>query len=114
MTPQSSFMIQATIDPEREPELRRLLASMNRGPGDLDPLNSLVPFGQFERLHFARLVILDDETLDDITVYGMPPVNYPTYLLLLGDFDGPANEFLVDLAKGAGDGLRRIFSHCKE
>jgi hypothetical protein len=114
MTPQSSFMILATIVPEREAELRRLLASMNREPGSLDPLNSLVPFGRLEQLHFARFVILDDETLDDIKVYGLPRVNYPAYLVLLGDIDGTADVFLAELAKLAGDGLRRVFSHCKE
>ena len=107
-------MILATIDSEREPELRRLLASMNREPGSLDPLNSLVPFPRLERLHFARFVILDDKTLNDIKVYGLPRVDYPTYLAFLGDVDGPADAFLIELAKVAGDGLRRIFSHCKE
>jgi hypothetical protein len=113
MTPQSSFMILAAIDPRREPELRRSLASMNREPGAVNPLNSLVPFGQFERLHFARFVILEDQTIDDITVYGLPRVNYPTYLVFLGDFDGPASAFFDEMVKRAGDGLRRIFSHCE-
>jgi hypothetical protein len=107
-------MILATIVPEREAELRRLLASMNRQPGSLDPLNSLVPFGRLDQLHFARFVILDDETLDDIKVYGLPRLNYPTYLVLLGDIDGAADVFLAELVKLAGDGLRRVFSHCKE
>jgi hypothetical protein len=114
MTPQSSFMIQATIKPEREAELRQLLDSLNQAPGHVDPFNSLVPFGRLDRLHFARFVILDDGTLEDITVYGLLRVNYPTYLLLLGDIDGSADSFLIDLEKTAGDGLRRIFSHCKE
>ena len=54
MTPQSSFMILATIIPSHEAELRQLLASMNHEPGLLDPTNALIPFGQFEQLHFAR------------------------------------------------------------
>ncbi len=114
MTPQSSVMILATIIPEREAELRRLLASMNREPGSVDPLNSLVPFARLEQLHFARFVILDDGTLDDITVYGLPRVDYPTYLALLGDLDGTADAFLAELVHLAGDGLRHIFSQCKE
>jgi hypothetical protein len=114
MTPQSSFMIQATVDPQREAELRQLLASMNRVPGEVDALNSVVTFGQLDRLHFARFVILDDGTLDDIMVYGLPRVNYPLYLVFLGDVDGSADAFLAELAKVAGDGLRRIFSHCSE
>ena len=107
-------MIQATVDPTREAELRQLLASMNRAEGEFDPLNPLVPLGRLGRLHFARFVILDDQTLDDITVYGLPRINYPQYLVFLGDMDGKADTFLVELTTLAGDGLRRIFSHCKE
>ncbi|MGC2548312.1 MAG: hypothetical protein WA426_20900, partial [Silvibacterium sp.] len=68
MTPQSNLMILAAIDSQRETELRMLLASMNREPGIVDPLNPLIPFGKFERLHFGRILILDDQTLDDIKV----------------------------------------------
>jgi hypothetical protein len=113
MTPQSSFMILAPIDPQHEADLRRLLDSMNHRPGLVDPMNSLVPFGKVEQLHFARIVILDDQTLDDIMVYDLPRIEYPRYLAFLGDVDGPANLFLQDLVERAGDGLRRIFSHCQ-
>jgi hypothetical protein len=113
MTPQSSFMILAPIDPQREADLRRLLDSMNHGPGLVDPMNSLVPFRQMDQLHFARIVVLDDQTLDDIMVYGLPRVEYPKYLAFLGDIDGSANLFFRDLVERAGDGLRRIFSHCQ-
>jgi hypothetical protein len=52
---------------------------MTSRPGVSDPENSLVPFGRFERLHFARFVVLDDRTVDDITpAWGdgvpLPPV----------------------------------------
>ncbi len=114
MTPQSNFMVVAPIAAGREDDLRQLLVSMNRGPGVVDPLNPLVPFGQFDCLHFARIVILDDATLNDITVYGQPRVNYPTYLVFLGDCDGPAEKVLSDLAERAGSGLRRIFSYCQD
>jgi hypothetical protein len=114
MTPQSSFMILATVDPAREAELRQLLASMNREPGIRDPMNALVPFGGFKQLHYARIVILDDQTLDDIAVYGLPPVNYPTYIAFLGDCDGPVDRFFTELVARAEVGLRRIFMHCKE
>ena len=70
MTPQSNFMVLAPIIAERETELRQLLNSMNRGPGQVDPNNSLLPFAEFETLHFARFVILDDKTTEDIRVYG--------------------------------------------
>ena len=46
MTPQSNFMVLAPILPERETELRQLLDSMNRGPGQVDPNNALLPFAR--------------------------------------------------------------------
>ena len=114
MTPQSSFMILAPIIPAREPALCLLLASMNRDPGLAAPLNPMVPFAQFAQLHFARFVILDDLTLGDIEVYGMPRVNLPKYLAFLGDCDGSADDLLRELAKRADEGLRAVFEHCTD
>jgi hypothetical protein len=113
MTPQSNFMVLAPIIPERETELRQLLESMNRGPGQVDPNNALLPFAEFETLHFARFVILDDKTTDDVRVYGLTPRTYPLYLAFLGDVDGDVNAFLGKLIKRAGKGLGKIFSCCQ-
>jgi hypothetical protein len=114
MTPQSSFMVVAPVAVQRQAELRQLLAGMNRSPGVVDPENSLVPFGRFDRLHFARIVILDDLTFDDIQVYGLKPALYPLYLAFLGDFDGDYDTFLSDMVRQAGGGLRQIFSCCED
>ena len=62
MTPQDHFMVVAPIAAGREADLRAVLSSMNAAPGIADPRNPIVPFGAFERLHFARLVVLDDAT----------------------------------------------------
>ena len=105
-------MIVAEINLQREAELRGLLSGMNRAPGIVDPLNAVVPFRKFDQLHFARFVILKDETLNDITAYGLARVEYPTYLVFLGDVDGEAEDFLEKVAERAGSGLRNIFSHC--
>lgn len=113
MIPQSHFMVVAPIESHREAALRTLLATMNLRPGVVNPHNDLVPFGQFERLHFARFVILDDSTLGDITAYGVARPAIPPALAFLGDCDGPARQFLADMVRRAGDGLRRIFSHCQ-
>jgi len=113
MTPQSNFMVLAPVAAGRTAELRQLLASMNREPGVVDPHNAVVPFAQLTRLHYARIVVLEDLSLDDITAYNLPRVNYPTYLTFLGDFDGPYDTFLADLVQRAGDGLKRIFSYCE-
>ena len=115
MTPQASFMVVAPLHPPRIGELRSLLSSMNQAPGWADPNNGIVPFGRLEDLHFARLVILEDQTLDDVTTaYGLPRREYPTYLAFLGDFDGDASRFLKQLVEQSGDGLRRIFSFCED
>ena len=113
MTPQSSFMVLASIDSKREMELRQLLDAMNRAPGRVDPDNDLISFAEFETLHFARFIILDDKTTEDIRVYGLAPRSYPLYLAFLGDIDGDVNAFLGKLIKRAGKGLGRIFSCCE-
>ncbi len=114
MTPQSSFLILARVAAEREPELRRLLASMNASPGRVDANNALVPFAQFDRLHFARFVILDDLTTDDLRLYGTMPPAYPVYLAFLGDVDGDAASFVAELVERAAPGLMQIFGCCDD
>ena len=107
-------MILAPIDPAREAELVKLLDSMNTGPGQTNARNSLIPFAQFDALHFARLVILNDGTLNDVRAYGGAPApTYPLYLAFLGDVDGKVDRFFAELVRRAGDGLRKIFSCCE-
>jgi hypothetical protein len=114
MTPQSNVMVVAPIKTEREAELRELLASMNEFPGQVNPTNPLVPFQQFSQIHFARFVILEDQTLDDIRIaYGVPRVDYPLALAFIADFDGTADDFRADLARRAAEGLQRVFSCCQ-
>ena len=112
MTPQSSFMVLAPIVPAREAKLRDLLDSMNEAPGRVNASNALIPFKQFDRLHFARLLILNDQTTGDARVYGSTPQTYPLYLAFLGDIDGETGSFLEELARQAPTGLRTIFSCC--
>lgn len=113
MTPQSNLMVLAPVASGRVAELRQVLASMNGLPGTADPNNPLIPFAQFETLHFARLLVLEDKTLDDITRYGLPRVEYPTYFAFLADFDGDRSAFLTELLQTANGGLKRIFSYCE-
>lgn len=112
MMPQSNFTVLSEVDPAREGELRRLLESMNDAPGRVNAHNALIPFGRLDRLHFARLVILDDKTLDDARAYGESPGSYPLYLAFLGDIDGDVLSFLKELVRVSADGLRAIFSCC--
>jgi hypothetical protein len=112
MTPQGTFMILAPIVPSREAELRGLLNSMNAELGSVNPNNPLIPFAQFDTLHFARIAILDDQTIGDLRIYGLPVRHHPLYLAFLGDIDGEEEAFLNELVKRAPDGLRAIFSCC--
>ena len=93
MTPQSNFMVLAPIFRSARPSFGSCFDSMNHGPGQVDPNNALLPFAEFETLHFARFVILDDKTTEDIRVYGLTPRTYPLYLAFLGDVDGDAMPF---------------------
>lgn len=114
MTPQSTFMVLAQVAPGQEAALRELLASM-AGPAPIaSPDNPLVPFGRFDRLHFARFVILKAHTAEDLSVYGRPPRPWTPSLVFLGDCDGPADTFLRELVDVAGLGLRQIFGHCRD
>jgi len=106
-------MILATIEPSREAELRKLLASMNEAPGQVNPNNELLPFAQFDELHFARLLILDDKTTRDVLAHGVLIRTYPLYFALLGDVDGDENDFLDELVSRSPEGLRTLFSCCK-
>ena len=105
-------MVLARVTPGRERGLRELLETMNSAPGMADPANAVLPFGQFQRLHFARLAVLDDPTLGDIEAHGVPRPSLPVYLAFVGSCDGPAGECIADLAHRAGTGLRQIFTHC--
>ncbi|WP_341676223.1 hypothetical protein [Niveibacterium sp. SC-1] len=113
MTPQSAFMVVAPVAAGREAALRELLARMNREPGVVDPHNPVLPFGRFDCLHFARLVLVDDATMADLERFGLPRPRLPLYLVLLGECDGEADALLRELAQHAAPGLRQLFAHCE-
>jgi hypothetical protein len=113
VTPQSAFMVVAPIRAGQVGALRDLLRGMVLAPGQADPENALLPFGRFARLHFARLVVLDDATLSDRVAVGAPPFDAPVSLAFLGDCDGPSDAQLADFCALAAPGLHRIWSHCE-
>ncbi len=115
MTPQDSFIIVAKVGPGRVDALRSLLRTMTffGRTGIADPANALVRFGDFDTIHFARFVVLADNTLDDRSAYPQLPRNEPTYLCFMVDCDGDADELLARMAEKP-DGLRQIFRHCEE
>lgn len=113
MTPQDNIMVVASIRQDREAELRQLMETMNASPGIFDPGNRFLPFQDIDTLHFARLVILEDDTREDPLAYGERLASPGKSLALLCDFDGAAEVFLRVLAARAGAGLVKIFSYCE-
>jgi hypothetical protein len=115
MIPQDSFTVVAKIQTDRIDALRSLLKTMNYPDriGFADPANSLVRFCAFETIHYARFVVLADNTLVDRAAYSQPLDNEPTYLCFMVDCDGPADQLLARMAREA-NGLRRIFCHCED
>mgnify|MGYP003674035258 CR=1 FL=1 len=113
MTPQSTFMITATVRAGELKNLRTLLVSMNKAPGHADPDHNLVPFGRFDCLHFARFVIIEAITAQEIKEFGEKPRPWRPTLAFLGDLDGDRDSFLAELAEHAGPGLKKIFSYCE-
>ncbi|HTE14659.1 MAG TPA: hypothetical protein VK642_06245 [Burkholderiales bacterium] len=106
-------MVVASIAAGREADLRALLETMNANAGMANPGNAVLPFGEFDRVHYARLVILEDETMGDIAAQGLPVCNYPKHLVFMCDCDGPSHELLADMVQRAGRGLCKIFAHCE-
>ncbi len=116
MKPQSNFMIVASVAEGRRQALAALLEEMNRAdsPGMADPDNAVFPFGAFDELHYARFVIVDDQTLGDFEELGQPVPEYPVTLAFLGNCDGRAPDLLKAIAAHpvAAAGLSKVFSHC--
>ncbi|MEQ1622751.1 MAG: hypothetical protein ABL919_15200 [Methylococcales bacterium] len=112
MTPQSNFMIVAAIHDGQIDKLRALLATMNKSVGLADPGNKLLPFGRFDRLHFARFIIIEAKTADEIKAFGIRPRLWQPALAFIGDCDGDRDSFLAELVEHAGAGLDQLFSFC--
>jgi hypothetical protein len=106
-------MIAAPLRAGARPSIDELLASMALQPGLADPDNSILPFGRFPKIHFARLLLLDDPSLADRTHFPNLYFPCPVRLALLVVCDGPVQAQIEELAAAAGEGLRRLFGHCE-
>ncbi len=87
MIPQDSFIIVAPVDPVQLDKLRSLLKTMTFADrtGMADPDNPLVRFVDFDEIHFARFVVLADNTLNDRAAYPQLPCGEPLYLCFMVD-----------------------------
>jgi hypothetical protein len=112
MTPQSQFFVLAPITPGREAELRARLDQLTVVPGHAKADDQGLPFAAFDVIHYARLLVVDDQTLDDITVHGRPRVDHRPSLAFAGEIDGELDPFFADVAVRARAGLTAIFSCC--
>ncbi len=113
MTPQSNFMIVATIAEGQIDNLRSLLATMNENVGRVNPENNLVPFAHFDGLHFARFMIIEANTADEIKAFGVMPRVWKPKLAFIGDVDGDRDSFFNEISELASTGLKEIFSFCE-
>jgi hypothetical protein len=98
---QSAVTIITTVGAAQEAPLQQVLEAAGQDPAN----NSLVPFGQFPNVHFARFFILPAATDRDGNTYS-------SRLVFLADVDGPADAFVLQLVGAAGDGLHSIYQHC--
>jgi hypothetical protein len=80
-------------------DLNRLLATMGDGVAN----GSLIDFGALSGVHFARLMVIDEDA----------EARLPAHLFLLADLDVSADTHLAELVDTAGEGLDRILAHCE-
>jgi hypothetical protein len=118
MIPQDNFVIVAPVRDDCLAGLRKMLAEMNLPgrTGFADPHNHRVPFGAFDTIHYARFVVLADNTLADRGYYPDPATDekpLPTYLCFMVDCDGDATSLMEHIGQRAEAGLREIFRHCQ-
>jgi hypothetical protein len=114
MTPQDRFVIVAQVKCGHDSDLRSALAKMTYTEyrGVVKPDNELVRFRRFDTIHFARFVVLADDTLEDWEVYkSSPPPKALTYLCFMVDCDGYATDLLVKIARACPK-LSEVFEHC--
>jgi len=97
--PQNAVSIQIPIVPSKEKALRSTLDEINSNAAD----NRIIPFAQFDSVHFARFIIL--EGIDD-------EKNYGTTLVFMANIDGPISTFVDQLANKCPKGIDKIFKSC--
>jgi len=90
---QSVLTIVADVEPAKVPEVRSAIDRIKADPGG----NPLLPFGQFDSLHFAALVLAE-----------APGLARPA-LILECNVDGSTKAWLAELAGAGAAGLDAVF-----
>ncbi|MBV9581226.1 MAG: hypothetical protein JO057_21810, partial [Chloroflexi bacterium] len=102
VTTQSAATIVAPVIGGHEADLQQLLQTAGENPA----ANSLVPFGNFPNVHFARFFILPSAT-------DSQGHTFASELVFLADVDGPGEAFVRQMIGAAGNGLHSVFQHCE-
>jgi len=101
MTHQVALTIIAEIKAGEVEDIKQLLKTMS----DNAACNSIIPFGKFSNIHFARLFVLDESI--DLSGRLIPPC-----LVFMSECDAPLDRLLNELVDIAGEGLDKVYSHC--
>jgi hypothetical protein len=88
----------AKVNPDRFADLKALLDGI---AADVER-NMLIPFPKLKLLHFASLVLTDDDP------------DYGACLVFESNFDGPLDPYLEDLYANASEGLHKIYGCCPD
>ena len=99
---QAALTIVAPVRPGVAEDLKSLLATMGDGVANA----SVIDFGALTGVHFARLMVIDEDT-------DQSGARLPANLVLLSDFDVSAAAHLAELVESAGEGIDRVFAHCE-
>jgi hypothetical protein len=99
---QTALTIAAPVRPGAVDQLKSLLETMGDGVAN----GSVLDFGALAGVHFARLIVVDD----DMDASG---ASLPASLILLSDLDVSGRTHLAELAERAGEGVDRLFGHCE-
>ena len=101
-THQLAVTVRATVRDGRLPELRDILAAMDTHASHTPE----IPFAEFEEVHFARLLLLEDDVdLDGRLI--------PASLVYMSEIDAPLNAHVDRLADKGGAGLDATFGLCE-
>jgi hypothetical protein len=99
----TALTVVVPVQPERVGELTHFLSAI----GEDIAGNPYIRFERLRRVHFMRWVVLPGEACE-----GIREASHPL-LVLEGNFDGTAGEFLDELLTVAGPVLKEhIYSHC--
>ena len=104
---QGALTVIAKIKPGETQNLRDLLAQMVPPNADVE-INNIVPFAELTTIHFARFVVVDESLSVDGTLRSVEP-----FIVFSSNYDDPLDKHLEQLVDVAGDGLDKIYSHCR-